>query len=82
MAAVGGAGGGGEPAVGGAGGGAASAPAAGAAGDPPAEALWDLAVADPEHTLGGIKDDIDPEHPSVIGHMGACAERARGRPRA
>jgi hypothetical protein len=37
--------------------------------DPAPEALWDLAVPDPENTLGGIKDDVAPEHPSVIGHM-------------
>lgn len=31
--------------------------------------MFQLAEADPAHTLGGIKDDIEPEHPSVIGHM-------------
>eukprot|EP00158_Paraphelidium_tribonemae_P000233 Partr_v1_DN20168_c0_g2_i1_m32647 putative Oxysterol-binding protein len=33
------------------------------------EQLYDLAQPDPEHTLGGIKDDIEPDHPSVIGHI-------------
>jgi hypothetical protein len=37
------------------------------------EQLYDLAQPDPEHTLGGIKDDIEPDHPSVIGHIGALA---------
>lgn len=32
-------------------------------------ALYDIAVPDAAHTLGGIKDDIDPEHPSVLAHM-------------
>lgn len=31
--------------------------------------LYGIAVPDPEHTLGGIKGDIEPEHPSVIGHI-------------
>lgn len=35
------------------------------------EELYELAVPDEAHTLGGIQDDIEPEHPSVIGHMGA-----------
>lgn len=34
-------------------------------------AEYDQAVPDPEHTLGGIKDDIEPDHPSVIGHLGS-----------
>lgn len=32
--------------------------------------LYSIAVPDPEHTLGGLKEDIEPEHPSVIGHIG------------
>lgn len=44
------------------------------------EQLYDLAQPDPEHTLGGIKDDIEPDHPSVIGHIGelTCGPRPCG----
>lgn len=31
--------------------------------------LFSAAVPDPEHTLGGVKDDVEPAHPSVIMHM-------------
>lgn len=32
--------------------------------------LYNIAVPDGDNTLGGIKDDTEPEHPSVIGHLG------------
>jgi hypothetical protein len=38
--------------------------------DPAPEQLFGLAEPDPEHTLGGLKDDVEPEHPSVIGAIG------------
>jgi len=31
--------------------------------------LYELAIPDADNTLGGIKDDTQPEHPSVIGHL-------------
>jgi Oxysterol-binding protein len=31
--------------------------------------LYEKCIPDPENTLGGIKDDIEPDHPSVIGHL-------------
>jgi hypothetical protein len=37
---------------------------------PTDDQLYDLAVPDHEATLGGIKDDVQPEHPSVLVHMG------------
>ena len=54
----------------GAGSGAGAAAAAPRSGDIAPEALWDLAVPDAENTLGGLKDDIPPDHPSVIGSIG------------
>lgn len=35
--------------------------------------LFDITVPDAERTLGGVKDDIEPDHPSVIVHMGKCS---------
>jgi hypothetical protein len=43
---------------------------AGASSSAEDEGLYDLAVPDHENTLGGIKDDTQPDHPSVIGHLG------------
>lgn len=49
-----------------------------AAADPRPEELYDLAVPDAPNTLGGLHGDIDPEHPTVIGHMGECLHSACG----
>jgi hypothetical protein len=42
------------------------------------EALYAAAVPDPEHVLGGVKDEVEPDHPSVLGHMGAWGGAAGG----
>lgn len=42
-------------------------------------ALFGLAEPDPAHTLGGLKDDIEPEHPSVVGHLGESLAQAYQR---
>ena len=34
--------------------------------------LFAATVADAPNTLGGIKDDVEPPHDSVIGHIGAA----------
>ena len=54
---------------------AAAAAAAGGAGGGGAAAAGELdvfaaAVPDAANTLGGLHDDKDPDHPSVIAHMG------------
>ena len=36
----------------------------------PAADLFDKAVPDAEHTLGGLKEDTEPEHPSVVMAIG------------
>ena len=36
--------------------------------------LYELAIPDADNTLGGIKDDTQPEHPSVIGHLGKITD--------
>ena len=33
------------------------------------EELYEKCIPDPDNTLGGMKDDVEPEHPSVIGHI-------------
>ena len=52
---------------------------ASSAGAPDAD-LFGLSEPDAANTLGGIKDDIDPEHPSVIMHLGAIAPAVRAAP--
>lgn len=49
--------------------GGAGTAAAAAGGEPTPDQLYDLAVPDASNTLGGLKDDVDPEHPSVLGHL-------------
>jgi hypothetical protein len=53
---------------------ATAAMASGGAGtsptDPAPSQLFSLAEPDAAHTLGGLKDDVEPDHPSVIGAIG------------
>lgn len=35
-----------------------------------AASLYPRCVADADNTLGGIRGDTEPEHPSVIMHLG------------
>lgn len=46
---------------------------ASAEGAPAEGTLYSRCVADAEHTLGGIRDDTEPAHPSVIMHLGATS---------
>jgi hypothetical protein len=39
-------------------------------GDIRPDQLYELAEPDAANTLGGMLDDTEPDHPSVIGHMG------------
>lgn len=64
----------GAPAAGGAGAGAGAGVSAAAGGDDVrADDLWALAEPDPAHTLGGLRDDVEPAHPSTLGHLSASA---------
>lgn len=36
---------------------------------PPIDETFALCVADADHTLGGREEDVEPEHPSVLGHL-------------